>query len=301
MTPFSVPRDGGQMAGLHFGDAQASPRLVFIHATGFNGQTYAPILSEVAKHVPTTCLDMRGHGRTRLPSDPRKLTGWHTFRDDLIATLEQIAPEGVWLAGHSMGATVSLLTAAARPDLVNGLILFDPVILPARMGLYARLPGAVDLLAATFPLAKQARRRRRHFDSPDAAIRSFSGRGAFKTWASGFSEGPRFVEGFVEGYVDAGLVEAADGGFDLACDPAWEQRCYAAQAHDAWGALKRYTGPVSFHLGQTYSTCPPFIARRIARACPQSSLVRWDGTGHFLPLEAPDRTVEALIAPFKSA
>src|SRR6185312_4783211 len=86
------------------------PPLHFAHANGFNAGTYQGLLAPLAKSFRIVASDARGHGFTRLPTTPGLAAGWTIFCDDLIATLERIAPEGAILAGHSMGAAASLMT-----------------------------------------------------------------------------------------------------------------------------------------------------------------------------------------------
>jgi len=47
-----------------------------------------------------------------------------------VAFLEADVGRPVILAGHSMGATVSLLAAAEVPKVVKRLVLFDPAVMP---------------------------------------------------------------------------------------------------------------------------------------------------------------------------
>ena len=109
------------------------PVLHWAHANGFNGQTYDPLLAPLAERYDIHAWDARGHGMSTLPADPKDMTSWYIYRDDLeklIGHLADVAGQKVWLGGHSMGGCASVLLAAKRPDLVAGLILADPVITP---------------------------------------------------------------------------------------------------------------------------------------------------------------------------
>ena len=88
---------------------------------------------------PSTCAAMAAPS---FPPIPAACTSWNRFRDDVIQMLEQAAPKGAVLGGHSMGATVALLVAGKRPDLVRGLVLADPVLMK---------PGAVSLAQHAVP------------------------------------------------------------------------------------------------------------------------------------------------------
>ena len=126
---FDVP--GGRIAGIAFGRDTPNPDIVFLHATGLNARAYRTLLQPLGERFHVLAIDARGHGLTTLPARRFGYTSWRPHRDDLIALLEQHVTTPVTLAGHSMGATVSLLAAGRRPDLVAGLALIEPVILPA--------------------------------------------------------------------------------------------------------------------------------------------------------------------------
>ena len=132
MRRFRINIKDGETSGIAFGDPVRPIDVLWLHATGFNAITYESILEPLGTQMHAAALDMRGHGRSKLPANPRKLKSWNKFRDDVIQVLEKTAPDGAVLGGHSMGATVALLVAGKRPDLVRGLVLTDPVLLALR-------------------------------------------------------------------------------------------------------------------------------------------------------------------------
>src|SRR3989344_4418913 len=84
----------------------------------------------------------------------------------------------VVLPGHSMGGTSGLLAAAAAPERVKGLALFDPVVFTP-----SQRPSAMG----DNPLAEGALRRRALFPSKAAAGGGARGRGRGR--AGGRGEG----------------------------------------------------------------------------------------------------------------
>jgi pimeloyl-ACP methyl ester carboxylesterase len=273
------------MAGLAFGPQAANPDLVFMHATGFNARTYRNMLAPLGEKVSVWAMDARGHGRTALPAGLWGYTSWRRHRDDLIALLEKHTTQPVTLAGHSMGATVSLLVAARRPDLVASLALLEPVIMPAAAYAAFEMPLGPLMMRYSMPLARGAARRRAHFESHDAAVAAFTGRGVFKTFP---------VEAVVD-YVGDGLVESAKkGGWTLACAPAFEAATYCAQRHDPWGALRRVRAPIVLLRGEHHSTVAPAVAHRIAALKPEARVALVEGASHMLPIERPHRARAAI-------
>ena len=146
-------------------DADAPP-LHFAHANGFNAQTYRGLLEPLGGAFRIVASDARGHGFTTLPTTPGTAQGWTIFRDDL----DRVVPDGVILAGHSLGATASLMLAALKPEKVRALVLIEPVLVPKSVA-----PGDNEM-------ARRAEKRRDVFASLDEAFALYRGRGAFKTW-----------------------------------------------------------------------------------------------------------------------
>lgn len=278
---FDVP--GGTMAGIGFGPEAASPDIVFMHATGFNAHTYRAMLAPLGDRLSVWAIDARGHGRTQLPAKVFGYTSWRRHRDDLIALLEKHASQPVTLAGHSMGATVSLLAAARRPDLVAGLALLDPVIMPVAAYAAFELPLGPLFMRNTMPLARGAARRRARFDSREAAVEAFTGRGVFKT----------FPPEAIADYVADGFVEDGEG-VKLACAPIYEAATYCAQRHDPWGALRRVRAPLVLLRAEQNSTVFPAAAHRIAALKPDARIATVEGATHMLPMERPDRARAAI-------
>lgn len=278
---FEVP--GGRMAGIAFGAETATPDIVFIHATGLNARTYRTMLEPLGERFHVLALDARGHGRTTLPHKLFSYTSWKRHRDDLIAVLEHFTAP-VTLAGHSMGATISLLTAGARTDLVNALALLDPVILPASGYAFMQLPLVPLLNRHSHPLARGAQARRSGFASREEASAAFAGRGIFKA----------FPPEVIADYVADGLIEDGKGGFKLACTPAFEAATYAAQRHDPWGALRKVTDPLVMLRAEKASTIPEAAMHRLASIKADARVATVEGASHMLPMERPDRARAAI-------
>ncbi|MEM0986896.1 MAG: alpha/beta hydrolase [Pseudomonadota bacterium] len=298
----------GEMAGVEFGDPLAPLSAVWFHATGFNAMTYQSILAPLGLRARVAAVDLRGHGLTTLPAQPSKLKSWRRYRDDVIAWLTQQLPleemgggrrrRGVVLGGHSMGATVALLVAGERPDLVKGLVLADPVILsPGYYRANHVAPLVAQLTQNASGMVKQARRRRPAFPSPEVAREKYNGRGAFTTWR----------EPFLEDYLLDGL-QRVDGGTDaddreqvwsLTCTPAWEAATFGAQRNRPWGALKTVREartPMIILRAETGSVMSDASVRRLEKQNPGVAVKTCRGTTHFLPMEAPYEVRDTLSA-----
>ena len=269
----------GDMSFLDFGDPARPVDALFVHANGFNAQTYRSVLQPLAAGLRIWAPDLRGHGESRLPADPARLTSWEVYARDLHVLLAGVEGPPPVLSGHSMGASSALLAAARAPGRVRSLLLFEPVILSRRRTWGARLPGARAHLLQRMPLVRGALARRRGFPDRAAALAAYRGRGAFRTWPE-----PSLVD-----YVSGAFRDAADGSVELCCAPEWEAANYAAQRADVRGALRRAGAPVRVLRGEVGSTCA------VTRSSPGVSVETVAAAGHFLPLDHPELVREALL------
>lgn len=273
----------GVMTSIDFGDPSQEMAALWLHATGFNAMTYRSLLAPLGERHRVTALDMRGHGRSALPADPKSVKSWHVHRDDVIAFLEAEATRPVVLGGHSMGGCVSLLVAGKRPDLVAGLVLVDPVVLSPRFYFWAHV---LPFLPRSNSMARRAKKRRAEFDSPEAAIESYRGKGAFKTWR----------EPFLEDYVTDGLLKVASPDekgapkWRLACEPAFEASTFKAQRNQPWGALKAVAKaeiPVVVFRPHIHPVMTSGVSNRMMARYRALVMRERPGATHFHPMEVP--------------
>ena len=252
--------DGEVAARLAPGaDPDGEGLVLLAHATGLNKDAYAPFVAALRSAAPVLSFDMRGHGRTTLPADPRGLRSWRTYAEDTAAVAEAVRAEagegGPTLIGHSMGA-LAVLLAAASGTACRRLILIEPVVLPKAARLVAHSPLRAPLILRR-GIAASAGRRTARFPSREAARTRYAQTPFFKTWQGGA----------LEGYLAAGLTEDKErGGVRLACDPAWEAATFAAQAHSFWRPLARVRRagvPVTVIRANRGSTLPPWATQRL--------------------------------------
>ena len=256
----------------------------FAHATGFNAETYAGLLDDLDPSIDIFLMDARGHGRSTATADPHKLHSWRPYREDLEAFIETL-PQPLVLGGHSMGATVSMELAAARPDLVGGLVLIDPVIVPPAQIPILALARTFGLADRIVPIAQMAARRRTEFPSRQAAVENYVGKGPFRTW-------PRE---WIERYVEGGTADNDDGTVRLSCDRAWESKTFAMATVNPYRSLRKVRCPITLFARE--HSGPPFTrASRDAfmRCRPETRLLVLEDATHFMAMEHPEIVVEEL-------
>jgi pimeloyl-ACP methyl ester carboxylesterase len=233
-------------------------------------------------------MDDRGHGQSRAAADPRCLKNWNVFSDDLEDYLDHLG-EPVIAMGHSRGGVVSLALALKRPDLIRALILIDPTILPFSWMWWWYLAKKFGL-AGRVPIAARAAKRRLRWPDRQTLLDAYRRKAVFKGWA----------DGFLEAYIDEGTRENGRGQIELACHPLWESRCFAVCPHDVWRRVPKLQQPTLVLYGRSSDTFLPAAVRRFQDALPRANMVGFNGTGHFVPMEMPDETTEAIFDFLKS-
>lgn len=270
---FCVSLDDGEATGWRW-PRPGAPRLVFSHATGFCASAYRLMLSRLAGAFDVLALDLRGHGRSRLPADPARLRSWNVYAADLASVLDRLGGGSWVLAGHSCGAVVSMLAARGRDDAAS-LALIEPVTMPSLYVLAAHTP-LWPALARHMPLVKGAMSRRADWPDRASVAESYARKSLFAGWA----------EGALGDYLEDGLAETASG-VRLACEPAWEAATFAAHAYDFWGAAAAAPCPVAvLAVDHPSSTVLGAARARLQRSGARMSVV--DGATHLLPLERPE-------------
>ncbi len=283
MREIDIPVRGGSIAALSWNSAgTVAPLVHFAHATGLNAATYRRLLEPLADRYRIIASDFRGHGRTTLDAEPGALRGWERFEEDLEMLIEALG-EPALLAGHSVGATVSVMLAARRTDLALGVAMAEPSFIPfAESDRVDKERGRS--VPYEFELARMAGRRRSRWSGRDEVRAAYTGRGMFASWP----------DGWLDDYLDGGLVPQGDGAVMLACAPRWEQATFRAATTEIWRRLPRYEGPLTVVRGTVMSTTADADADAIAKLAPQARMFVHPGRSHFLPMEAPDLVHHAI-------
>ena len=118
---------------LHYWTVGEGPDIVMLHGLGGNLAIWhmhvVPLLRDKFR---LTTFDMRGHGRSGMPQ-----SGYTTrhIAEDVRGLMDALGIEKAHLAGHSMGADVSLHFAMCYPERAGRLVLVEaglPALVAAR-------------------------------------------------------------------------------------------------------------------------------------------------------------------------
>ena len=151
-SPVSFDVPGGTLHGLCSGDG---PRTVLaVHGITASAMSWPAVAAALPYDWSMVALDLRGRGASRELPGPFGL-GVHA--GDVAAVASALGGRPV-LLGHSMGAYVSVLAAAERPELFERVVLVDggvPLPLPEGADpdevLAATLGPALERLRTTYP------------------------------------------------------------------------------------------------------------------------------------------------------
>lgn len=277
----------GLMTGVEFGSPVQKLAGLWLHATGFNAMTYQSILAPLGLRTRVAAIDLRGHGRNTTPTK-RSYPSWSLHTKDVIKWIEKHAPQGLVIGGHSMGGTVAAMVAGKRPDLIRGVVLADPVILPSSYYRLKHIAPFVTFFAQSGnSMARNAKKRRSTFGSFAEVHERYKEKAIFKSWR----------DPFLSDYILDAVDRTDDFGpdsdvevWELLCRPEWEAATFKAQRNRPWNALKKIRKnkiPLSILRASTNSVMSKKTTDKIQAKIPEAHIKTVRGTSHFLPMEVP--------------
>jgi pimeloyl-ACP methyl ester carboxylesterase len=277
-------RDGFVSVGdvrIHYLRWGHGPRpIVILHPNSHCGGVWTPLAERLAgDEFTVVAVDLRGHGRSDKPPTGYQ---WPRMREDIVTLITALDLRDLLLVGHSRGGGVALLTAAALPERVRGVLVYEPTM-PFRPPTTAPVP-------ITERMAARARARRSVFASREELFAHWRGRDAFRRWR----------DEYLRAYVEHGTLTRADGMVELACPPWVEAQMYEVMLEsDAWTGVHCPDMPVVAIYGELSGRLggerDPTAALR--RMYPRCEVRVMPGATHFGPMEQPER-FEAAIRGF---
>jgi 3-oxoadipate enol-lactonase len=220
-----------------------------------------PVAEILSEHASVLSVDCRGHGASDKPPGPYTA---ELFAHDLAEVMDQIGWSSAVVAGASMGGCVSLAFAAAYPDRVKALGLFDTT-------------------AWYGPEAPQqwAERADRALAAGLKGLVEFQ----ITRWF-----GDRFREehpDIVQRCIDIFLANEVK---------AYAETCRMLGACDVREALPRIRVPATILVGEEDYATPISMAEDLHRGITGSTLAVLPKARHLTPLEVPQRIAAELKA-----
>ena len=237
------------------------PLVVFVHGAAMDHTVWALQSRYFAYNGRAVlALDLPGHGRSAAPA----LTTIAEMGAWVWRAIDAAGAERAALVGHSMGALVTLEAARQAPARARALAL---------IGTGAAIPVSDDLLAASR-------------DDPPLAQRMIVAWGFGKRAHIGGMRAPGL---WMTGGGLSLLERSAEAllATDLAATNAYDEGLAAAAA---------VTCPTLVLCGDDDRMTPAGTAKSLVEALAEATMAVLPGTGHMLPIEQPDRTLDALAA-----
>ncbi|QNP42143.1 alpha/beta fold hydrolase [Lysobacter solisilvae (ex Woo and Kim 2020)] len=272
----------GALAGLRTG-RDGAPRVLALHGWLDNAASFVP-LAPYLGDLDLVAIDLPGHGRSaQLPPGAD-----YSFIGAIASVLDAADALG-WerfaLLGHSMGAGIASMVAAACPQRVERLVAIEA------LGALAEVPERTVARMREAIAAQRALRdkRLRVFPGIDSAVQA-------RLHASRVP-GSGLDEALVRLLVERGL-RAVEGGYAWSSDPRLTLptlvRMTEAQVENLVAGIECPTRAIFAEPAQPY--LPDDLRRRRVALLPRGELVVIPG-GHHLHMQQP-ADVAAAIGDF---
>lgn len=248
-----------------------APRVVALHCSASSPRQWAAYSQRLAPGVeliaPALGARPSGHAAAGV-----------TAAGGLDAEAERLWREvgdgPVHLVGHSFGAAVALTMARQRPGRVVSATLYEPILFTL-----LRSDGPA-------PAWDEITAVGRHISARVAEGQAEQGARLFCDYWGGIHAWARMSTAR-----RAAVVSRMD-------DVAWNFEVLFEHAVGA-EALARLDLPIQVLCGQRSPQPARRCSERVARSCPDASLILLDGAGHMEPVERPNRVLPLL--PFAAA
>jgi len=256
-----------EMRGLrfHYRDwpsARAdAPSLVLLHGYTGHARSWDAFAEAMTDRYRVLALDQRGHGETGwAPADQYAIAD---MADDLEAFVKALGLSGYTLLGLSMGGMVAMEYAGRRPKELAACVIVDigPEIVQSGSQRIQAGVQASDVFASrdeAFAVARAANSR-----PPEAHHRHRS---------------------------DYSLMRTEDGRWTYRYDRAM-RRGGGRPPRDpeaGWRALARTNVPTLVIRGELSDILSATMAAKMIETIPDARLALVNGSGHSVPLDAPD-------------
>ncbi len=250
--------DGTRLPYVESGSRSGVP-VVLLHAVGESWRSWSRLLGCLPADLRALAMTQRGHGDADKPAQGYRLG---EAAADVVGVLDAVGIDRAVIAGTSSGGLVAQQVAADRPDRVTALLLVGSPHSLRGVPAPAWVRGA-DALTDPVP-------------------RSFA-RASVESFAVGRILPPDFVEQMVE---------------DAARLPAGVWRAVVTELLEAEPPSEtgRVAVPTVVLWGDRDEVLPRADQERMVASIPGAELRVYEGTGHLVLWEQPERVAADLVA-----
>ncbi len=268
-----VTDDGGEIAMTVAGPSDGD---VVVLAHGFTNarEVWAPVAHGLIRAGRRVVLyDQRGHGSSTVGRDGYTI---ERLGADLRAVLESVEATYAVLVGHSMGGmTIQSLAAHHHTTL------------------HERAAAIVLVSTAAAGLGGRNTRAEQTFQ------RVIGGKALSR--ALGTKAGYAFFRNTVGKTVRKADLVMGQQLFLATSGEARSGLLGAMQTMDLRKGIAGIEVPTTIVVGSQDKLTPPKMADELARIIPGARLIRLEGFGHMLPVEAPEQVVDAILTATRAS
>ncbi|MCX5189641.1 alpha/beta fold hydrolase [Streptomyces sp. NBC_00268] len=233
--------------------------VVFVHGLGESWWAFEPLLRRLPASLHGYAPTQRGHGDADRP--PEGYTP-EDYAADLVAFLDAVDIDRAVLVASSTGGVHARMIAGSHPDRISGLVLIG-------------VPGALE-------------------DKPAVTAMREAVEGLVDPVPREFSE--EFASGAVDRSVARGLVETMiDENLKVPAH-VWRETLRGLRDTDLRATLAGILVPTLVIWGDQDDFLPRGDQQTILDAVHGSRLLAYEGAGHHVHWEQPDRVVADLAA-----
>jgi pimeloyl-ACP methyl ester carboxylesterase len=233
------------------------PVVVFLHGYTDSHHTWDLNLPSLPRRFQAYALDLRGHGDS---SRPTCCYSQSDFAVDVVAFLDAMGVERATLVGHSMGSFVAQQVALEYPEQVEALVLVGSAPTVAGNAVALGLLEAVNTFS----------------DPVDPAfIREF--------------QASTFYRPIPRSYLDTLVAESGKVPARV-----WQDALAGLIAEDHSARLGEISVPTLVISGDQDGFFSVAEGRALAASIPGATFVLYEGTGHGIHAEQPQRFVRDL-------
>jgi pimeloyl-ACP methyl ester carboxylesterase len=247
----------------HYRRSGSGSTIILLHGLGMQNTVWQPQIDILNKDFDVVTFDMLGHGQSSLPPETPSLSD---YADQVLSVMDALGIGSAHLAGHSMGALISLEFALAHPERMRSVAPLN--------GVYCRPPHLQQTAEA------RARDLEAHggITPPDETLTRWFG-----------------------DPVPAELAEPAAmcRRFLMSVNPAGYMRTYRLfvendRRHE--DRLQSLAVPALFMTSENDPHSTPEMSRAMAAAAPDSRCIVLPKERHMMTLTAPAVVTQHLIS-----
>jgi pimeloyl-ACP methyl ester carboxylesterase len=126
---------------LYYEEHGTGDPLILLHGGFGSGETFAPVLPDLAETRRVITVDLQANGHT---ADVDRPLRWETMADDLAALIRRLGLDGPDVLGYSLGGGVALRLAIQYPGILRRLVLLAAPC--ARDGWFPEVLAGFDVM-----------------------------------------------------------------------------------------------------------------------------------------------------------